>query len=88
MSTQVAPIANVQPSQLTNEQTLSLQYPPNNQIEDLNKVLDDVNVIKSKQKIVDESLSSVKKYIYVCFYYDYICRWLNVLIYFKCVFPI
>ena len=30
-------------------------------VDDLNKVLDDVNTIKSKQKMVDDSLFAVKK---------------------------
>ena len=39
---------------------LSLQYPQLSP-DELNKVLDDVNTIRSKQKMVDDSLFSVKK---------------------------
>ncbi|RNA16007.1 heat shock factor -like [Brachionus plicatilis] len=44
----------------TTQQALSIQYSPIKH-DELNKVLDDVNVIKSKQKMVDDSLFNVKK---------------------------
>ena len=44
----------------TSQSALSLQY-PQLKPEELNKVLDDVNVIRSKQKMVDDSLFNVKK---------------------------
>jgi hypothetical protein len=53
-----------QQPQILNSQTnptLALQYPQINK-EDLNKVLDNINSLKMKQKIVDESLESYKKY--------------------------
>jgi hypothetical protein len=42
------------------QSALSLQF-PQMKSEELNKVLDDVNLIRSKQKMVDDSLFNVKK---------------------------
>ncbi|CAF0816962.1 unnamed protein product [Brachionus calyciflorus] len=44
----------------SNQQALTIQYPQIKH-DELNKVLDDVNSIKSKQKMVDDSLFNVKK---------------------------
>ena len=54
-SSQAQPSALVSP---TNQPVV--QY-PSIKTDDLNKVLDDVNSIKSKQKFVDDSLMDVKK---------------------------
>jgi hypothetical protein len=43
-----------------NQTAAMLQYSQIKQ-DEINKVLDDVNTIKSRQKVVDESLYSVKK---------------------------
>ena len=54
-------LANAAQSPTTNNNSaLSIQCPPI-KTDELNKMLDDVNVIKSKQKMVDDSLFNVKK---------------------------
>ena len=50
--------------QLTNQQqssVLSIQQYSQIKPDELNKMLDDVNTMKSKQKMVDDSLFNVKK---------------------------
>ncbi len=51
-------------SQISNQQqsaVLTLQQYPPIKPDELNKMLDDVNTMKSKQKMVDDSLFNVKK---------------------------
>ncbi len=52
-----------QQQQLTphNNSQISIKQFPQIKPDEINKVLDDVNVIKTKQKLVDESLFAVKK---------------------------
>ena len=57
------PLQNtLQNNKINNNSQVSLkQFPQLIKPDEINKVLDDVNVIKTKQKLVDESLFAVKK---------------------------
>jgi hypothetical protein len=53
-------VTTTQGAQLANQNSPAPNYSPV-KADDLNKVLEDVNTMKSKQKVVDDSLFSVKK---------------------------
>lgn len=63
LNSQQASLPNNQQQQLTphNNSQVSIKQFPQIKPDEINKVLDDVNTIKSKQKMVDESLFAVKK---------------------------
>lgn len=55
------PVNTIQSTNNQNNSALQIQYP---QIkpDELSKVLDDVNTMKSRQKVVDDSIFNMKKY--------------------------